>query len=263
MAASAFAARLEPSADNQSCGAVVTLPGCAGRPRSLARRRARPGPLDCYLTYRRRRSLVVHSENAKTRRRAAGFRDGARGTRTPDLLGAMTARPRNAHSQGFSGYSFAADGRRIALDYRRLWGFQALAAFQCLGPSAWRDPVPRRSLSHFSSVELASPARLPAAYHRCGQGAHTGRSRAVGGAGEIAPPRRWHSRGHGPRSVNSMDISDGRSRWCCDPLVDGVADRLQGGCTSAAWRLLRMQRDACGGPEGQPCVRPMHWRCLS
>jgi hypothetical protein len=40
------------------------------------------------------------------------------------------------HLQGFRRSLLVVDGRRIAVDYRRLWRFQALAALQCLGASA-------------------------------------------------------------------------------------------------------------------------------
>jgi hypothetical protein len=40
---------------------------------------------------------------------------------------------RRAYWQGFPRCSLAVESRRIAVDYRRLSGFQALAAFQRLG----------------------------------------------------------------------------------------------------------------------------------
>jgi hypothetical protein len=48
--------------------------------------------------------------------------------------------------QGFLGRSFAVGGRRIAVDSGRCSGFQALAVFQCLGASAWPNPVPSRTV---------------------------------------------------------------------------------------------------------------------
>jgi hypothetical protein len=98
----------------------------------------------------------LHPRNTKPSLTQGLRSHGARGTRTPDLLGAMQGdcALRIAYLQDFSTCSIPVGGWRVAVDYPRAWGFQALAAFQCLKPSAcfsgrrigWGQNVQSRSV---------------------------------------------------------------------------------------------------------------------